>query len=555
MRCPATEMDEAEGFTDAAIGVGLRRESRGDPRCLFARQRRRGGRQPARQAGRAQIAGQREPVAITHRQRLDVDHRHGEADALEEVSHRGEIDLRMQPRDRTHAVGHHRAAQAGQAAVADKGAEQETVGREQRAETDERAGHVVDAVEPAGPEDEVETGEGQVYRVDLDGDGTAAGGEARPGLRNREMRARRAQMARERRIMCADKQCAGKFARDHRQPVEQGFGDERRQEIGRNGQARHAVALGAVTSGGKKRAGRVRHAPLVPSPAMLHKPVMATTTGDVEKERAPAGVWLGGLRVAARAIVDYALPPRCPGCGVIVGRDHQLCLTCWSSLDFLDGPACMRCSIPLPTALAGEPIACGACLANAPSFDGAPAAVAYGPVARTMALRLKYGRRTGYARLMARLMARQLAALGPMDEMLLIPVPLHRWRLWSRGFNQAALVADELSRLAGVPHDHHLLLRVKATASLRGSGRRERERIVAGAFALATDAKARAKGRHLVLIDDVHASGATLRAAARVLRRSGASRVSALTWARVVPDALMTGNIFDFASLDSDMTT
>lgn len=137
--------------------------------------------------------------------------------------------------------------------------------------------------------------------------------------------------------------------------------------------------------------------------------------------------------------------------------------------------------------------------------------------------------------------------------MLLVPVPLHRWRLWSRGFNQAALVADELARLTGAARDHHLLHRVKATASLRGKNRREREHIVAGAFALADDARARTAGRHLVLIDDVHASGATLRAAARVLGRSGALRVSALTWARVVPEALMTGNIFDFASLDSDM--
>ncbi len=287
---------------------------------------------------------------------------------------------------------------------------------------------------------------------------------------------------------------------------------------------------------------------------MLHKSAMTTGTGDVEDAGVAAGAWRRGLRTAARAIVDYALPPRCPGCGGIVGADRQFCLTCWTSLHFLDGPACSRCSVPLPTALPAAPIACGACLASPPPFDGAPAAVAYGPVARTVALRLKYGRRTGHARLMAQLMARPLAVLGVADDILLVPVPLHRGRLWSRGFNQAALVADELSRASGAPRDHHLLLRTKPTASLRGKGRRERERIVAGAFALAPDAKARAAGRHLVLIDDVHASGATLRAAAKVLRRSGAARVSALTWARVVPDALMTSNIFDFASLDSDMT-
>lgn len=285
---------------------------------------------------------------------------------------------------------------------------------------------------------------------------------------------------------------------------------------------------------------------------MLHNPLMARATGDAGKSDAPVGAWLRGLRAATRAIVDYALPPRCPGCGVIVGDDRQFCISCWSSLDFLDGPGCAHCSTPLPTAAPGEALACGACLAEPPPFEGAPAALAYGPVARTVALRLKYGRRTGHARLMARLMAHRLVALGDLDAILLVPVPLHRWRLWSRGFNQAALLADELERLTGAPRDHHMLLRVKSTASLRGKGRKERERVVAGAFAMAPDAKARATGRHLVLVDDVHASGATLRAAARALRRSGAVRVSALTWARVVPDAA-GGNKFDFASLDSDM--
>ena len=262
---------------------------------------------------------------------------------------------------------------------------------------------------------------------------------------------------------------------------------------------------------------------------------------------------LRGLRRIVRATVDYALPPRCPGCGLIVGEDRQFCFACWSLLHFLDGPACARCSIPLPAALPDAAMMCGACLASPPPFEGAPAAVAYGPVARTVALRLKYGRRIGHARLMAQLMARHVAVLAGPEPMLFVPVPLHRWRLWSRGYNQAALVADRLAQTTGVPHDPHLLLRTRATAVLRGKGRRERERIVAGAFAMAAGAKERIGGRHLVLIDDVHASGATLRAAARVLKRGGAARVSALTWARVVPDALMTGNIFDFASLDSDI--
>ena len=283
---------------------------------------------------------------------------------------------------------------------------------------------------------------------------------------------------------------------------------------------------------------------------------MSAAAGDAEIAASVAGdrALLRAVRQLGRAVVDYALPPRCPGCGVIVGEDRQFCLECWSSLHFLDGPGCAQCSIPLPAALPGGAVRCGACLADPPPFEGAPSAVAYGAVARTVALRLKYGRRTGNAALMAQLMARRLTMLEQGDAMLIVPVPLHRWRLWSRGFNQAALVADALARLTGTPHDHHLLVRARATAALRGKGRRDRERIVAGAFALAPDAKARVAGRHLVLVDDVHASGATLRAAARALKRSGAARVSALTWARVVPDALMPGNIFDFADVDSDIS-
>ncbi|MGX5714038.1 double zinc ribbon domain-containing protein [Sphingopyxis terrae subsp. ummariensis] len=282
---------------------------------------------------------------------------------------------------------------------------------------------------------------------------------------------------------------------------------------------------------------------------------MATMAEDSEDDApAPATPALSrGIRRLGTALLDYALPPRCPGCGLVVGEVGQFCLDCWNSLHFLDGPACARCSVPLPTALPGVASECGACLADPPPFDGAPAALAYGPVARTVALRLKYGRRLGHARLMARLMARPFEALAGEAEPLLVPVPLHRWRLWSRGFNQAALIADELARLTGAAHDPHLLVRRKATAALRGKGRREREKIVAGAFALAPDAKTRAAGRHLVLIDDVHASGATLRAAARALRRSGAARVSALCWARVVHDVPDNAAPFDFAALDSDM--
>eukprot|EP01035_Chromulina_nebulosa_P012369 gene12368-16483_t len=109
---------------------------------------------------------------------------------------------------------------------------------------------------------------------------------------------------------------------------------------------------------------------------------------------------------------------------------------------FLAPPWCATCHIPFAYDL-GPGACCAACAARPPRHAGIRAAVAYGDVARTVALRLKYGGRTAFAETVARQMARLL----PDDADLLVPVPLHRWRLWSRGFNQAALIAASLARI------------------------------------------------------------------------------------------------------------
>ncbi|MBZ9650166.1 ComF family protein [Sphingobium sp. 3R8] len=236
------------------------------------------------------------------------------------------------------------------------------------------------------------------------------------------------------------------------------------------------------------------------------------------------------LKGVSQPVVDYALPPRCPGCGAIVGADFAFCLSCWSGMELLGEPCCARCGAPFPHDM-GAGAECGACMADPPPWDSARAVLAYGDVARTVALRLKYGRRIGLARLIARQMLRHVGD----EEALIVPVPLHRWRLWHRGFNQSALIADHLGRLTGWPVDKRALRRVKRTAPLRGMNPRARAKAVRGAFALA-DASA-ITGRRVLLIDDVHTSGATAAACARVLKRGGAVDVRLLCWARVLPDA------------------
>jgi ComF family protein len=122
--------------------------------------------------------------------------------------------------------------------------------------------------------------------------------------------------------------------------------------------------------------------------------------------------------------------------------------------------------------------------------------------------------------------------LGP--DVLLVPVPLHRWRLWGRGFNQAALLARGLAK-AG----HGVLLvdgleRVRATRPSVGLDRAGRAENVKGAFRV-RDIEA-VQGRRVVLVDDVLTTGATASACAKVLRKAGAAAVDVLTWARVVRD-------------------
>lgn len=238
------------------------------------------------------------------------------------------------------------------------------------------------------------------------------------------------------------------------------------------------------------------------------------------------------LRLLAARALDLVLPPRCPGCGVIVEAQGRFCAGCWGALAFLGPPWCARCNLPFVHDR-GAGACCAPCLDAPPRHAGVRAAVAYGPVARRLALGLKYGGRGGHARIAAQLMRR----LVPGDTALFVPVPLHRRRLWSRGYNQAGWIVAALSRLTGVPGDMRVLVRRRATPVLRGMGPRERHRAVAGAFAVDPARRAAIAGRHVVLVDDVHTSCATAGACTDALLAAGAERVTILAWSRVVGSA------------------
>lgn len=155
-------------------------------------------------------------------------------------------------------------------------------------------------------------------------------------------------------------------------------------------------------------------------------------------------------------------------------------------------------------------------------------------------LAFKHGRRIAMAPMLARLMAARLPVLD--DDWLLVPVPLHRWRLWNRGYNQAALLARELEKLTGADLLVDGLVRRKATPSLGGLGKAGRARALSGAIGVADRHIGRIKGTNIILVDDVLTSGATTDTCVRALEKAGAAKVRIAVFARVMDEALGTAS-------------
>ncbi len=200
---------------------------------------------------------------------------------------------------------------------------------------------------------------------------------------------------------------------------------------------------------------------------------------------------------ALRPILDFALPPRCPGCGAVTAEPHRFCLDCWSALIFLGEPCCARCALPFDYGEGAE-VLCGRCIAEPPAFDRLRAAVAYGEISRKVALKLKYGGRPGVAETIARFMQRHL----------------DRGEASAAGAGAAAPLADLAARLQPVGADRR---RARPAAGPRGAARPDRAG--QGDAAAARHGAARAPARRCAA-----PSGSTAKRKAELKRQDGDPR-------------------------------
>ncbi|MGZ3198409.1 MAG: ComF family protein [Croceibacterium sp.] len=234
-------------------------------------------------------------------------------------------------------------------------------------------------------------------------------------------------------------------------------------------------------------------------------------------------------------LIDLIYPPRCPLCGEGLAAQGGLCSSCWQELAIPGESACALCQRPFADHMPDGTI-CAPCLAEPPRHDGIAAGTLYNDASRKLVLAFKHGRRIALAPMLARLVAARLPQLD--GEWRAVPVPLHRWRLWRRGFIQSALLAQEIARLSGAQVLVDGLVRRKATPVLGGLGRKARARALSGAIAVNPHRAAKISGAQVVLVDDVMTSGATSDACVSALKRAGAKKVVVACFARVLDEAL-----------------
>ena len=226
-------------------------------------------------------------------------------------------------------------------------------------------------------------------------------------------------------------------------------------------------------------------------------------------------------------LLERLLPPRCIICDAPGHGGMDICPSCLASLPH-NQRACSQCALPLPAGDAAAPVRCGQCLKKPPVFDHAISLFEYKDDAASLIMQLKFNDRLALSRLFGQLMLDRVRVEGAAGVDALLPVPLHRSRLRSRGFNQSVELARMLSRGLQKPLLRHQVARVVATSQQTGLDAKTRRRNIRGAFRV----MAAIPYEHVAIVDDVVTTGSTVNELSRVLKKAGVKTVSVWSVAR-----------------------
>lgn len=231
-----------------------------------------------------------------------------------------------------------------------------------------------------------------------------------------------------------------------------------------------------------------------------------------------------------KTLIDLVLPPRCLLCGKVIHTENSLCPHCFNQINFISKPFCVRCGKPLLDNM--DDMCCISCLTKGSPFRLCRSAIKYDDFSKKLILDFKFSDHLENRYLLAQWLFMAGADIFERKVDLIIPVPLHYSRLFKRKYNQSALLAAELSKLCHIPVDYESLKKSKHTLPQIQCDGKQRIKNVHNAFDVISPEKI--KNKRILLIDDVYTTGSTLSECAKILRKSGAKSIDALTVARVL---------------------
>lgn len=242
------------------------------------------------------------------------------------------------------------------------------------------------------------------------------------------------------------------------------------------------------------------------------------------------------MREKIQTAIRLVFPPRCISCGDLVDSDFGLCGPCWRDTPMIGGFVCDSCGVPLPGPDDGHLVECDDCMKTPRPWGQGRAALLYQKNARRLILGLKHGDRQDLVLPAAKWMA-QAAKPLLRPNMIVAPIPLHRFRLLRRRYNQAALLAQAVAQELGLGFCPDLLVRPTQLGSMDGLTHVERFDKMDGAIQPHTSRGHKMAARPVLLVDDVMTSGATLAAATQACFAARAKEVNVLVLARVAKNA------------------